>query len=133
MTQLSIPSGRHIILDLHQCECDPLLLSHLLSKANYDFLSAVESLVTVLGLNSHQFLVDEKEHGWSYVALLSESHVSCHTWPTEGFAALDTFTCGTEDFLDQAAELAIAHFKPKHVSRQDIKRGILPHAVQATS
>jgi S-adenosylmethionine decarboxylase len=28
------------------------------------------------------------------VALLAESHMSIHTWPDTGFAAIDIFLCG---------------------------------------
>jgi S-adenosylmethionine decarboxylase len=31
------------------------------------------------------------------LCLLSESHISIHTWPEEGMAAVDVYTCGTCD------------------------------------
>jgi len=32
--------------------------------------------------------------GVSGILLLSESHISVHTWPEHGYAAIDLFTCG---------------------------------------
>jgi S-adenosylmethionine decarboxylase len=32
--------------------------------------------------------------GVTIVIALSESHVSCHTWPEEGAIAIDSYTCG---------------------------------------
>lgn len=32
--------------------------------------------------------------GVTAVALLAESHISVHTWPDQGYAAADVFTCG---------------------------------------
>lgn len=38
----------------------------------------------------HQF----EPHGLTAIVLLSESHISIHTWPELGRASLDVFTCG---------------------------------------
>lgn len=48
---------------------------------------------TVLADRFHQF----EPHGVTGILLLAESHVSIHTWPEEGLATLDVFTCGTMD------------------------------------
>ena len=69
----------------------------------------------------------EPNGGISGVAVLSESHISCHTWPEKGFAAFDVFMCG-----DAQPELAVpvleAAFKPKRVVVEEIKRGIIHEA-----
>jgi S-adenosylmethionine decarboxylase proenzyme len=33
-------------------------------------------------------------HGVSGVIVIAESHISLHTWPEYGYAAVDFFTCG---------------------------------------
>ena len=45
---------------------------------------------TVLNVSSHKFT----PQGVTALALLSESHISIHTWPEHGYAAVDAFTCG---------------------------------------
>ena len=45
---------------------------------------------TVLNYQWHQF----EPHGVTALVLLSESHLSIHTWPEKGSAAVDVFTCG---------------------------------------
>jgi S-adenosylmethionine decarboxylase len=35
--------------------------------------------------------------GATVICLLSESHISIHTWPEEGKAAVDVYTCGDSD------------------------------------
>ena len=44
----------------------------------------------VLNVAFHAFA----PHGVTGVLLLAESHLSVHTWPEHGYAAVDLFTCG---------------------------------------
>jgi len=44
--------------------------------------------------------------GVSAVALLTESHMSIHTWPELGYAAIDVFTCGPTNPLDALSHMA---------------------------
>ena len=53
--------------------------------------------------------------------LLSESHISIHTWPEHGYAAIDVFTCGG------SAETIIAHITRAFSGKADIvfvERGV---------
>jgi S-adenosylmethionine decarboxylase len=50
------------------------------------------------------------------LALLAESHISIHTWPEWGYAAVDVFTCGDHTMPERAcavlaAELGAASHK----------------------
>ena len=40
--------------------------------------------------------------GVTGLALLAESHISIHTWPESGYAAVDVFTCGDHTMPEQA-------------------------------
>ena len=46
--------------------------------------------------------------GVTGVLLLAESHVSIHTWPEWGYAALDVFMCGAADAEAAVAAIAAA-------------------------
>jgi S-adenosylmethionine decarboxylase len=46
---------------------------------------------TVLHSCFHQF----QPEGLTGFLMLAESHISVHTWPAEGYAAIDLFTCGS--------------------------------------
>jgi S-adenosylmethionine decarboxylase len=54
--------------------------------------------------------------------LLKESHISIHTWPEYGYAALDFFTCGQTDSHKGLEEVTRA-FKPKTVKVTELIRG----------
>ena len=49
---------------------------------------------TLLHIHLHHFTPNG---GVSGVAVLAESHISIHSWPEAGYAALDVFMCGDAD------------------------------------
>ena len=49
---------------------------------------------TLLHIHLHRFTPNG---GISGVAILAESHISIHSWPEHGYAALDVFMCGDTD------------------------------------
>ena len=53
---------------------------------------------TLLGLNSHKF----EPQGVTAIAMLAESHISIHTWPENGMAVCDVFTCGDHTVPESA-------------------------------
>jgi S-adenosylmethionine decarboxylase len=55
----------------------------------------------LLGIHVHGF---GEGLGVTGVALLAESHISIHTWPETGVAAVDLFVCGRD--VDAEAGLA---------------------------
>jgi S-adenosylmethionine decarboxylase len=52
--------------------------------------AAVASGATIVQTISKKF----EPQGVTVLCLLSESHISIHTWPEEGKAAVDVYTCG---------------------------------------
>jgi S-adenosylmethionine decarboxylase len=43
--------------------------------------------------------------GVTGLALLAESHISIHTWPESGYAAVDVFTCGDHTMPERACQV----------------------------
>ncbi len=74
---------------------------------------------TLLHIHLHHF---SPGGGVSGVAVLAESHISIHTWPEHGFAALDVFMCGKCNPHDSIPVLQRA-FEPESIDVQDILRG----------
>ena len=80
----------HGLLDLYGCPTgllqDESRLKALLEQA------AAAAGATVIGSHFHTF---GGAGGVTGVLLLAESHISIHTWPEHGFAAVDAFICGS--------------------------------------
>lgn len=83
-------AGRHLLVDLYDAERldDPAYAEKVLRDC------AEAGGATVLGAHVHEF---EPTRGVSGVVVLAESHISIHTWPEHGYAALDLFLCGEAD------------------------------------
>lgn len=80
--------GRHILAEF--TGCDRRLL---------DDQNAIETILTEAARRSGATIVSSvfhryNPHGLSGVIVIAESHISIHTWPEYGYAAVDFFTCG---------------------------------------
>lgn len=73
---------------------------------------------TLLHLHLHHFQPD----GVSGVAVLAESHISIHTWPEAGYAALDVFMCGSAN-PDKCVPILREAFSAKRVAVSELLRG----------
>ena len=109
--------GKHCILELYHCRADRLDDEAFLRSSITQAVQ--EAGATLLQLISHRF----SPQGVTALALLAESHLSIHTWPESGYAAVDVFTCGDHTMPERACivlseELAAAHYKLKSFRRE---------------
>lgn len=58
------------------------------------------------------------------MVLLSESHLSIHTYPEKGFAALDCYTCGETVDPQLAIEHMLSVLKPETIHAKKLVRGM---------
>lgn len=111
-------NGRHLILDLY--DCDKELLD------DYDTLA--ELLETALRMAGATILkvVGEKfqPQGVTLLFLLAESHASIHTWPCEGYCAIDLYTCGETTKTHKAADFLKYKLKAKSCEQKEIERKV---------
>ena len=81
-------TGRHLLVEYRNCDPDilnnPARVEELMQKA------ALAAEATIVASVFHQF----SPQGVSGVVVIEESHLSIHTWPEHGYAAVDFFTCG---------------------------------------
>jgi S-adenosylmethionine decarboxylase len=110
-------AGKHILVDLWQVSnMDNLnLIQETLEQ------SAIVAGATILHSYYHPF---GEEMGVSGVTVLSESHISIHTWPERQFAAIDIFMCGKCD-PKVALDYIIKSFKPGKFTTNTNSRGLV--------
>ena len=80
--------GNHLLLEVYDVEYN--LLDDSISIQTAMEQGVNRAGMTILNIFSHKFV----PQGVTIVMALSESHVSCHTWPEEGSIAIDVYTCG---------------------------------------
>lgn len=73
----------------------------------------------VVTVSFHKF----NPHGVSGVVVISESHLTIHTWPEYGYAAIDVFTCGQVIDPWQAHAFMKTHFQAQRDSVVEFRRG----------
>jgi S-adenosylmethionine decarboxylase len=104
-------------------DCNPDTLKDL-SKVKEALVSAAkEAKATIIDVSFHEF----NPFGISGMVVIAESHLSIHTWPEYGYAAVDIFTCGDTIQPEVAAQYLIAQFESRNPSLVEMKRGILSH------
>jgi len=110
--------GRHLLLELKDCNRE--LLSDLSFLRNTLLSAAREAGATIIGDSFHPF---PPYGGVSGVVIIAESHLSIHTWPEYGYAAVDIFTCGNTLHPERAVNLVVNALEAKNVSTVELKRG----------
>jgi S-adenosylmethionine decarboxylase len=80
--------GKHLLLEVYDVKFDLLNDSITLQETMERGIKRAK--MTILNIFSHCFY----PQGCTIVIALSESHVSCHTWPENGSIAIDVYTCG---------------------------------------
>ena len=60
--------------------------------------------------------------GVTGVVVVEESHLSIHTWPESGYAAVDFFTCG-DSMPERAHEVLVAGLRAQYAEVMHVERG----------
>ena len=108
-------AGTHLILDLWEAKNldDINLIEATLREAT------VKAGATLLHIHLHHFTPNG---GVSGVAVLAESHISIHTWPEKGYAALDVFMCG-DALPHKTIQIFKNAFSPERILVNEQMRG----------
>lgn len=110
--------GTHIVCELSGC--DAAALSDVDAVREMMIGAAKASRATIMEVAFHRF----EPQGVSGVVILAESHISIHTWPEAGYAAMDFYTCGDHTDPSLACEHAAKVLDAKVMQTTEVKRGI---------
>lgn len=124
--QLSDALGRHVLAELYGCDPDRLNDLEIVEKTMVH--AALESGAEIREVAFHKF----SPQGISGVVVISESHLTVHTWPEYGYAAVDVFTCG--DTVDPWAACYVLEkrFGAAAMEANEVKRGVIERVLRTS-
>lgn len=108
--------GRHLLVEY--TGCDPLVLDDLRGIEALMRDAAIAARTTIVASVFQPF----QPRGVTGVVVVEESHLSIHTWPEHGYAAVDFFTCG-DSSPERAHEVLAAGLKARAAEIMHVERG----------
>lgn len=112
--------GRHLLVE---CDgCDPAALADLALVTEAMLRAAKEGGATIVTHSFHHFAPG----GVSGAVIISESHLTVHTWPEYAYAAVDLFTCSPGVDEDRVMAVLQEALKAERMTRTLRQRGPAP-------
>ncbi|MEM5812931.1 MAG: adenosylmethionine decarboxylase [Candidatus Aenigmatarchaeota archaeon] len=109
--------GKHIVADLYGVK------QELIAKKE-KVMEVMESAARFAGMKKiKSYYKQFKPWGVTGIVLISESHISIHTWPEYNLVNLDIFSCGEKKKVEKAFKFFLRRFKPKDYKKIEIDRG----------
>ena len=107
--------GKHLLLEVYDVKYD--ILNDKESLLNAMICGIEAAKMHILNVFTYNF----EPQGVTIVIALSESHVSCHTWPEKGSTAIDVYTCGPGN-PNLIANNIISYLKSDNFELREIER-----------
>lgn len=109
--------SRHLLVEYHGCDTAILNDRHAIEALLVRAAKAANT--SVVASVFHRFT----PQGVSGVVVIEESHLSVHTWPEKGYAAVDFYTCGDGN-PELAHETLVEGLKPQRCEQMLVHRGL---------
>lgn len=116
--------GRHVIAELWGCDFDKLNDLKFIEKVMVE--AALEAGAEIREVAFHKFA----PQGVSGVVIISESHLTIHSFPEHGYASIDVYTCGHRIDPQVAANYIIEKLGATTVEAVQVPRGMGPVRVE---
>ena len=114
-------AGQHLLAEYHGCS--PTILDDLEQIRAALRGAAAAAGATVVA----EVLQPFAPEGVSGVVVIEESHLSVHTWPEQGYAAVDFYTCG-ECLPERAYEVLFRALEAERAELLVVRRGLMSSA-----
>ena len=117
-TELKAIAAKHsLVVEYYDCETN--VLNDGIRVEEYIVVAAHAAKATLIKSIFHPFF----PQGVSGVVVIAESHLTIHTWPEHGYAAVDIFTCGCEASPERACDYLTKKLRARRSTTVEIKRG----------
>jgi S-adenosylmethionine decarboxylase len=110
--------GRHVIAELWGCSAEKL--NDLQSIERVMVNAALEAGAEVREVAFHKFA----PQGVSGVVIISESHLTIHSFPEHGYASIDVYTCGDRIDPNVACDFITKSLGATRLESIEVPRGI---------
>ncbi|MGQ9759389.1 MAG: adenosylmethionine decarboxylase [Candidatus Methanomethylicaceae archaeon] len=111
--------GRHFVFELFRCDAQALDDLNGIQEAMER--GAEDGGAEIVGRTFHKF----SPQGVTGVVIITESHLSIHTWPELGYAAVDLFTCNMNADPTRMSQRLVSLLKPRFMTVMELKRGLI--------
>lgn len=111
--------GIHTLVELFGCDYN--IINDVKKIKEIMVEAAKATRAQIIKTAFHKF----NPHGVSGVVVIAESHLTIHSWPEHGYAAVDIFTCSPLMKLEKALKYLKKNLKASKIIRVEIKRGFL--------
>ncbi|GAA5416319.1 S-adenosylmethionine decarboxylase proenzyme [Paraliobacillus ryukyuensis] len=115
--------GRHVIAEMWDCNINTL--NDMGSIEQIFVNAALKAGAEIREVAFHKFA----PQGVSGVVIISESHLTIHSFPEHGYASIDVYTCG--DIIDPnvACDFISEALESKKCEKVELPRGMGPVVV----
>jgi S-adenosylmethionine decarboxylase len=109
--------GIHLLIELWSCNRQKIDEMNYLERIMTEAAEAAGATVLKTAFQ------DFNPQGVSGVVVIAESHLTIHTWPEYGYAAIDIFTCGTKVSPWKAAAYLQKELEAGDIHVREFQRG----------
>ncbi|ATY85514.1 S-adenosylmethionine decarboxylase proenzyme [Kyrpidia spormannii] len=112
--------GRHVIAELWGCDREKL--NDLMGIERIMVRAALEAGAEIREVAFHKFA----PQGVSGVVIISESHLTIHSFPEHGYASIDVYTCGNRIDPNVACDYITRALGAETRESLEVPRGLGP-------
>ncbi len=117
----------HILADLHECNGHATFFTHKPKVRSYALRSIRRAGFKIVASRFHKFpATSVADGGITGVVIVSESHMTIHTWPERQFVNLDVFFCNYTRDNTRKARAVFREFRaiyhPKRIRMKEVWR-----------
>lgn len=117
--------GDHLIIDCYGCDFHGLSSGKHMEECIRNIVGLADmTLMAEPSIYEAKAISERDKGGWTGFAVITESHISMHTFPHRGYISIDVYTC--RNGLDHSGILNLIEdkFSPTHSDVTVVKRGL---------